>query len=101
MAIFLLVSSRSGRARKPRGSLLGGARSKESTCRRRGHRSCGFNPWVGKILERREQQPMPVFSPGKFHGQRSLLGYSPQGHKESDKSEHAAPTISFMRILPS
>ena len=25
----------------------------------------------------------PVFLPGKFHGQRSLVGYSPRGHKES------------------
>ena len=30
----------------------------------------------------------PVFSPGKFHGQRSLAGYSPWGHKESDMTEH-------------
>ena len=26
--------------------------------------------------------------PGKFHGQRTLVGYSPRGHKESDKTEH-------------
>ena len=25
-----------------------------------------------------------VFLPGEFHGQRSLVGYSPWGHKESD-----------------
>ena len=30
----------------------------------------------------------PVFLPGKFHGQRSLAGYSPGGHKESDMSAH-------------
>ena len=30
---------------------------------------------------RREWQPTPVFLPGKFHGQRSLVGYSPWGHK--------------------
>ena len=30
----------------------------------------------------------PVFLPGKFHVQRSLVGYSPQGHKESDMTEH-------------
>ena len=29
----------------------------------------------------------PVFLPGKFHGQRSLVGYSPRGHKESDTTE--------------
>ena len=26
----------------------------------------------------------PVFLPGKFHGQRSLVGHSPGGHKEPD-----------------
>ena len=30
----------------------------------------------------------PVFLPGNFHGQNSLLGYSPWGHKESDVTEH-------------
>ena len=29
----------------------------------------------------------PVFLPGKVHGQRSLVGYSPWGHKESDMTE--------------
>ena len=33
---------------------------------------------------RREWQPTPVFLPREFHGQRSLVGYSPWGHKESD-----------------
>ena len=32
-------------------------------------------------------QPTPVFLPGEFHGRRSLVGYSPQGHKESDTTE--------------
>ena len=31
----------------------------------------------------------PVFLPGKSHGQRSLAGYSPQGHKESDITTEA------------
>ena len=44
----------------------------------------GFNPWVRKISWRREWLPTPVFLPGESHGQRSLLGYSPWGHKESD-----------------
>jgi len=43
----------------------------------------GFDPWVGKIPWRQKLQPTPVFFPGKFHGQRSLVGYSPWGHKES------------------
>ena len=28
-----------------------------------------------------------IILPGKFHGQRSLVGYSPWGHKELDKTE--------------
>ena len=46
----------------------------------------GFNPCVRKIPWRRKWQPTPVFLPGEFHGQRSLVGYSPWGHKESDKT---------------
>jgi len=41
----------------------------------------GFNPWVGKILWRRKWQSTPVFLLGKSHGQSSLVGYSPWGHK--------------------
>ena len=37
---------------------------------------------VGKIPWRRKWQPTPVFLPGKFHGQRSLVGYSEWGPKE-------------------
>ena len=32
-------------------------------------------------------KPTPVFLPGKFHGQRSLVGYSEWDHKESDTNE--------------
>ena len=35
----------------------------------------GEDPW------RRAMQPTPVFSPGESHGQRSLVGYSPCGHR--------------------
>ena len=44
----------------------------------------GFDPWVGKIPWRRAQQPTLGFVPGESHGQRSLAGCSPRGHKESD-----------------
>ena len=40
------------------------------------------DPWS------RKWQPTAVFLPEKFHGQRSLGGYSPWGHKESDMTEH-------------
>ena len=46
-----------------------------------------FNPWVGKIPWRRQWQHTPVFLPGKFHGLRSLVGYSPWRCKESDTTE--------------
>ena len=52
------------------------ASGKKSTCQCRSRRS-GFDPWVEKIPWRRVWQPTPVFLPGKFHGQRSLEGYSP------------------------
>ena len=35
----------------------------------------------------RKWQPTPIFLPGKSHGQRSLVGYSPCGHK-GDATEH-------------
>ena len=47
----------------------------------------GFDPWVRKIPWRREWQPTPILLPGKFHGQRSLVGYSPWGRKELDTTE--------------
>ena len=51
------------------------------------NREAWFNPWVRKKPRRREWLPTPVFLPGKFHGQRSLAGYSPWGPKESDMTE--------------
>ena len=57
---------------------------KESACQCRRH---GFSPWVWKIPWRRKWQPTPVFLPGEPHGQRSLVGYRPWGHKESDTTE--------------
>ena len=36
---------------------------------------------------RRKWQPTPIVLPGKSHGQRSLAGYCPWGHKESDTTE--------------
>ena len=40
-----------------------------------------FDPWVGKIPWRRKGQPTPVFLPGEFHRQRSLVGYSPRDQR--------------------
>ena len=51
-----------------------------------------FSPWVGKIPCRREWQSTPVCLPREFHGQRSLMGRSPWGHKESDTAERLINT---------
>ena len=62
-------------------------------------RSCRkhrINPWVKKILWRRKWQPIPIFLPEKSHGQRSLVGCSPWGHKESDMNEATKHEYSIM-----
>ena len=69
-----------------------GASGKEATCWCRRHKRYQFNPWIGKIPWKRIWLPTAVFLPGESHGQRSLVGYSPWGLKESDTtevSEHA------------
>ena len=60
----------------------GGTSGKEPTCQCRRCRRHGFDPWVGKVPWRRKWQPSSVFLPGKYYGQKSLVGYSPWGHKE-------------------
>ena len=59
-------------------SCPGGSAGKEPTCHCRRHKRHGFDPWVGKIPWMRSWQPTPVFLPGKFHQQRSLVSYSPE-----------------------
>ena len=54
---------------------------KEPACQCKRCERCGFDPWVRKIPWRRKWQPTPVFLPGKSHGQRSLVGSSPQGRR--------------------
>ena len=57
----------------------GSGREPSCPCRRHKRKSC--DPWVWKIPWRRNWQPTPVFLSGEFHGQRSLMGYSPWAHK--------------------
>ena len=63
--------------------------------------------WVGKIPWRRKWQSTPVLFPGKSHGQRSLVDYSPQGCKESDANGqihlhfHTVSGAGFLDILVS
>ena len=62
--------------------------AKESSCQCRRCRKYGFHPWVRKIFWRRKWQPTPVFLPGESTWTEQHGGYSPQGHKESDMTEH-------------
>ena len=57
------------------------------------------HPWVRMIPWRRKWQPTPVLLPGKSHGLRSFVGYSPWGRKESDMTErlHHSTTSSHFR----
>ena len=48
-------------------------------------------------LEEENIKTTPVFLPGKFHGQRSLVGYSPWGHEESDTTKQLS-THDFLRF---
>ena len=48
---------------------------------------------------RRQWQPSPVFLPGESHGQRSLMGFSPWGHKELDMTELLGKTICCVHIF--
>ena len=56
------------------------------------------DPWVRKLPWRRKKQPTPVFLPGESHGQRSLVGYSPWGCKESDTTEWLIGSIGVQPI---
>jgi len=53
----------------------------------------------GKIPWRRKWQPTPALLPGKSHGRRNLLGYSPWGHKESDTTERLHFFTSILSLL--
>ena len=54
-------------------------------CRRLKRHSFDF--CIGKIPWSSKWQPTPIFLPGEFHEQRSLVGYSPQSYKESDMTQ--------------
>ena len=60
-----------------------------------------FDPWVRKIPWSRKWQPTPVFLPGKFHGQRNLVGCCLWGCKESDTAEQACARNSRASVSPS
>ena len=64
-----------------------------------------LHPWVGKIPWRRPWQPTPVFLLGKSHGQRSLAGCGPWGHREWTRlegwkwlSKHAQTNVVLLQV---
>ena len=64
-------------------------------------RRLGFDPGVSKIPWRREWLHTPVFLPRDFHGLRSLMGYSPWGHKELNVTELLSSQAAAARSLQS
>ena len=61
----------------------GGSDGKESAC---SVGDLGLIPGLRRSPGEGNDKPL-LFLPGKFHGQRTLADYSPQGHKESDTTE--------------
>ena len=61
-----------------------GSDGKESICKAR---DPGLIPGLGRSPGEEKWQSTPVFLPREFHRHRSLVGYSPWGHKELDTTE--------------
>ena len=63
----------------------------------------GLDFWVGKISRSRKRQTILVFLPRESRGQRSLVGFSPWGHKELDMTDVTLHTCtqpySYFHIL--
>ena len=62
----------------------GGANGREPTCQCRKHKRLRFNPGSRRFPGGGHGNPLQIL---ESHGQRSLVGYNPQGHKESDTTE--------------
>ena len=66
----------------------GGASGNEPAGQGRIRKRRGFDPWVGKPLEKENTGEItPVLLLGESHGQRSLVGYSPWSCRKSDTTE--------------
>ena len=71
-------------------SRLLGSDGKESVCNAG---DLGSIPGLGRSPGEGRRLPTPSFLHGQFHGQRSLVGYSPWGHKELDMTEQLTPSL--------
>ena len=58
----------------------------------------GLIPGSGRPPGEGNGNPLPVFLPEKSHGQRSLVGCSPWGHKELGTTEHACAITKYSRM---
>ena len=67
----------------------GGAMVKNLPANARNARDPGSIPGSGMSPREENGNPLQYKNSGVFHGQSSLAGYSPWGHRESDKTEHA------------
>ena len=67
--------------------------SGKDTCQCRRRRSCKFDPW------RRKWELASVLLPGKSHGQRSLVGCSPQGCKELDTESLSMSDLTELYLI--
>ena len=70
-----------------------GLEDKESACNAG---DLGSTPGLGGSPGEGNGNPLQVFFPGKFHGQRSLVSYSPWGCKESNTTEQLTHTHTQM-----
>ena len=77
-----------------------GSAGKESTCNAGDTGDAGSIPVLGRSTGGGNGQPAPVFLPEKFHGQRSLVGYSPWGCKELDMTERLRTVSRSILLLP-
>ena len=69
-----------------------GSAGKESACNAKDTGDLGSIPGLERSPGQGNGNPLQYFLPEKSHGQRSLVGYSPWGHKESDVTEVADHT---------
>ena len=78
-----------------------GATDREYIGQQRRHKKQGFDPGSRRFPETGKCQPTPLFFPGESHGQRSLVGYSPQGRKESDNwvTEHTYSVWGWLYLM--
>ena len=72
-------------------------RGKESSCQGGRQRRHEFIAWVGKVPWSRKWQPTPVFLPGKFHRQGSLVDYRLWGRRELDMTEELSAYITSIK----